>query len=48
MMKAQDFTTSFTVNRPPEEVYKAIQDVRSWWSGHFEGETEKPGALHKK
>ncbi len=44
-MKATDFTFTLTSNRTPEQVFKAITDVRSWWSGlyseRFEGQTEK-------
>jgi Activator of Hsp90 ATPase homolog 1-like protein len=43
-MKQQSFATSFTVDQSPEEVFKAINNVRGWWSGEVEGETSQPGA----
>ncbi len=43
-MAAKDYTTSFTVDRPPEEVFDAINDVRGWWSGDITGSTDKLGA----
>ena len=43
-MKAADFTTTFVVDQTPTEVFNAINDVRGWWSGKVEGETDKPGA----
>ncbi len=44
-MSKKDFTTTLLVDQSPEEVFKAVINVRSWWSGyyseHFEGGTEK-------
>lgn len=38
-MSAQSFTTKIIVDQSPEEVFKAIQNVRSWWSEEIEGNT---------
>jgi uncharacterized protein YndB with AHSA1/START domain len=38
-----DFTTSFTVDRPPEQVYALINHVRSWWDGQIDGPTDVLG-----
>lgn len=43
-MKKDGFTTSFTVEQTPDEVFAAINNVRGWWSGEVAGETNKPGA----
>jgi hypothetical protein len=43
-MNTQDYTTSFTVDRTPEEVFAAISDVRGWWSGEIDGRTDQLGA----
>jgi uncharacterized protein YndB with AHSA1/START domain len=42
-MKQQGFNTSFTVDKTPEEVFRAINNVRGWWSGEIEGNTDKLG-----
>lgn len=39
----QSYTTSYVVDRTPEEVYAAIQDVPSWWTGEFEGSAAEVG-----
>jgi uncharacterized protein YndB with AHSA1/START domain len=40
-MNNQDFTTSILVDQTREEVFKAITNVRGWWSEEIEGSTEK-------
>lgn len=46
-MKNKDFTRSYLIERSPAEIFKAITDVRGWWSGLFseeiEGRSEKLG-----
>ena len=43
-MSSQDMTTTFLVERTPEETFTAINDVPSWWSGEVAGETDVLGA----
>jgi hypothetical protein len=42
-MSGPSFTSSFLVDKSPEEVFAAINNVRGWWSGNIEGETDKLG-----
>lgn len=35
------FTTSITVDKSPEEVYEAVNNVRGWWLDTIEGRTDK-------
>jgi hypothetical protein len=44
-MRAQDFTTTFTVDQTADELFAAITNVRGWWSGSpgVEGRTHKVG-----
>ena len=39
----QDYTATFVVDRTPEEVFAAINDVRGWWSEGVEGDTDTVG-----
>lgn len=38
-----DFTTSFVVDKTPEEVFHAINNVRGWWGEDVEGSNDKVG-----
>lgn len=38
------FTTTISVDQNPEETFAAINNVRGWWSGEIEGNTNKLGA----
>lgn len=40
-MKRQDFTTSIEVSQTPEVLFKAINNVRGWWSEAVEGSTDQ-------
>ena len=46
-MSEKNYTTSFTVNQSPEEVFAAVTNVRGWWSEAIEGKTDKLGAVFK-
>ncbi|TVX99865.1 SRPBCC family protein [Cohnella terricola] len=39
----QSFSTSFTVDQGPNEVFAAINNVREWWSEEIEGSTAELG-----
>jgi uncharacterized protein YndB with AHSA1/START domain len=41
---APSFTTSFTVDRSPLEVFAAVSDVRAWWLEQIEGDPTQVGA----
>jgi hypothetical protein len=44
MMTKQGFSTSFSVDQTPEQVFAAINNVRGWWSGEITGDTKNLGA----
>ncbi|TDF94689.1 SRPBCC family protein [Paenibacillus piri] len=39
----QSYSTAFTVDQSPEEVFAAINNVRGWWSEEIEGKTDEIG-----
>jgi uncharacterized protein YndB with AHSA1/START domain len=43
-MPKQDYTTTFLVSQSPEEVFKAVTNVRGWWSEQIDGRTDKLNA----
>jgi len=43
-MTAKNYTTTFSVDQSPEEVFAAINNVRGWWSGDIDGPTDQLGA----
>ena len=42
-MHAQSYSTTVSVDAPPDAVFAAVNDVRSWWSDDVEGGTEHVG-----
>ncbi len=40
-MTTTDFSTTILVDQTPEEVFKAVNNVRGWWSENVEGTTDK-------
>lgn len=44
-MNNKNFTLSLTVGKSAKDVFKAINNVRGWWSKIIEGETDTLGAV---
>jgi hypothetical protein len=42
-MNHRDFTIAYSVDQAPEKVFHAINNVRGWWTGTVEGDTDKLG-----
>ena len=42
-MNEQSYTTTFSVDRAPKEIFDAISDVGAWWN-RIEGRTDEVGA----
>ena len=42
-MTTQNFATTFLVDQTPDEAFAAITNVRGWWSGDIEGNTDQLG-----
>ena len=40
-MTTIDYTTTLVIDKTPEAAFKAITNVRGWWSEEIEGATEK-------
>jgi hypothetical protein len=40
-MSVSDFATKLLVDQSPKEVFRAVTNVRKWWSEEIEGGTEK-------
>lgn len=44
-MSNQDYSVSFAVDNPSEEVFAAINNVRAWWEGQITGPTDQLGGV---
>jgi hypothetical protein len=43
IMTAENFTATLSVDQTPEEAFKAISNLRGWWSENIEGGTDQLG-----
>jgi len=43
-MNDKGLSIAFTVDEDPDQVFAAINDVRSWWSGDIDGITDEIGS----
>jgi hypothetical protein len=44
MPNVKDLSITISVDRTPNQVYDAVNNVRGWWSGEITGTTDKLGA----
>lgn len=42
-MSNDNFTVTFDVDKSPQEVFDAINNVRAWWTGDIDGVTDRLG-----
>lgn len=42
-MSDKNYSATFTVEKSPDEVFEAINNVRKWWGGNIEGVTDELG-----
>jgi hypothetical protein len=42
-MADKNFTTTFSVDQPPEKALEAIKNFRGWWSEEVKGDSDKLG-----
>ncbi len=44
-MSSKNFTTTILVDQAPKDVFKAVNNVRGWWSENIDGDTDKLNAM---
>ncbi|GAA4092439.1 SRPBCC family protein [Nonomuraea soli] len=45
MQASQHYSTTFTVDRSPQETFESVTNVRGWWSEDIKGVTDQAGAV---
>jgi hypothetical protein len=41
-MRGKNYTTAFSVDESPEEVFNEVNNMRGWWSEEVESITDGP------